>query len=93
MLQGNEKGSLQARLALLRLGLMAVTAIFIATLLTGSFVIYQGFSRANEAVEGSYSFSDYVSDIGPLIGLASLITIVMAVVVYFGYRTYLLRQS
>jgi hypothetical protein len=88
-----EKGSIAARLAVLRMGLIGITAVFSAALIAATAVVYSGVAEANSEVDAGYSFGDYLGDVGPVIGLALFILILTAVIINFGYSYYLKNQA
>ena len=86
MIHNRERGSREARLATVRLGLFAITLFFAGTILAGLIVIYQGIAFFNDEVEEStYTFGDYLGAVGPTAGIAIAITVIAAFVLYFVY--------
>jgi len=92
-MHSREKGSIEARIATVRLGVFTVTAFIVLVLLALSAMIYLGFSAANDAEGISYSWGDYIGDIGPVMIPVLLIIIVAALVINFGYAFYLQNSS
>src|SRR5688500_6617694 len=93
-MQRHERGSREARLATVSLGLITITLIFAAAIVVVLGAAYRGIGLFNQEVEGvNYTFSDYISDVGGLAAIAIAITVIAAVVLYFVYVRVLDRMS
>jgi len=89
MVNKRERGSREARLATVRLGLFTFAAIFVVSLLALMVRLYIGFRDANDAEGVNYTIGnflgDVVGDIAPLI----IIIVFVALVLNFGYTFWL----
>ncbi len=92
-MQKREKGSIEARLATVRLGMFTITALVIIFLVALTLLIYSNISPANEVEGVNYTFSNYLSDIGPVVIPSILIVLIAALAINFGYTFYLRNQS
>jgi len=92
-MQKPERGTVASRLAVVRFGLMTIASISIAALVALTMVVYSGASSASNQVDANYSFSEYLGDVAPIMGLAIVIIIIVSVAIYFGYRAFLQRSE
>jgi len=88
-----ERGSREARLATVRLGLFTVTSLIVVILLALTTAIWIGFKGANDAEGVSYTLGDYIGDVGGVIIPSIIIIIVAALVLNFGYTFWLNSQE
>lgn len=87
-----EKGSVEARLATVRLGIFTVTSLITVIVIGFAARFYAGFRNANDIEGVDYSVGDYISDAGPIIIQSLVIILVVALVFNFGYTYYLKNQ-
>jgi heme/copper-type cytochrome/quinol oxidase subunit 2 len=93
MLHKRERGSREARLATVRLGLFTITTLIVLILLALTAVIWLGFSAANDAEGVDYSMGDYIGDVGGVIIPSIIIIVVAALALNFGYTFWLNNQE
>ena len=80
-----ERGSREARLATVRLGLFPFTSIFVVSLVALAVRLYVGFRNANDAEGIDYSIGNFLGDVvGELAPLIILIVFV-ALALNFAY--------
>lgn len=94
-MQQRERGSIEARLATVRLGLFSFAAVVIAALLGMAGLLYNAISAANDedGLNAGYTFSEYMGDVGPVLIPSILIIFIAAVAINFGYTFYLRNQA
>lgn len=84
-----EKNSVEARIRVVRFGIMAVSTVFITMLITLTMITYYFAADASDAVGGSFELGDYLGSVAPVLVICIVIVVGAGAAINVAYTRYI----